>query len=138
VLYFDLDTVLTGPLAPLAAYQGGFALLAAADFDAEEGNADGYNSSVMLWDAGEGGDGPLRSLHDSLTPEVFQCLMRWDHWIEMVVPQATALQAKFPGMFVDFKRACGKDGPPAGAAVVCFPRSPKPHEVDAAWIRCSW
>ena len=60
-------------------------MLAAADFDAEEGNADGYNSSVMLWDAGEGGDGPLRSLHDSLTPEVFQCLMRWDHWIEMVV-----------------------------------------------------
>ena len=35
---------------------GGFALLAAADFNAEEGVADGFNSSVMLWDAG-GGEG---------------------------------------------------------------------------------
>ena len=34
---------------------GGFALLAAADFNAEEGVADGFNSSVMLWDAGGGG-----------------------------------------------------------------------------------
>ena len=72
---------------------GGFALLAAADFNAEEGVADGFNSSVMLWDAGGGGGGggesegggPLRSLHDSLTAGVFKCLMRWDHWVEMVV-----------------------------------------------------
>ena len=78
--------VLTGSLAPLATYRGGFALLAAAGFRAEEGNADGYNSSVMLWDAGDGdaGDGgaaALRALHDGLTPDVFRCLMRWDHWI---------------------------------------------------------
>ena len=67
---------------------GGFALLAAADFNAEEGVADGFNSSVMLWNAGDGGGGgggPLRSLHDSLTAGVFKCLMRWDHWVEMLV-----------------------------------------------------
>ena len=66
---------------------GGFALLAAADFSAEENVADGFNSSVMLWDAGGGGGdaSPLRWLHDSLTVGVFRCLMRWDHWVEMVV-----------------------------------------------------
>ena len=91
------------------------------------------------------------------------------------VPHATTLQGRFPGMFVDFKGACARDGPPAAAAVrpasrahtqpcvhthctasctcadpwrhtarllvpqvVCFPRSPKPHEVDADWIRLNW
>ena len=32
-----------------------FATLAAAYFQAEEGVADGFNSSAMLWDAGGGG-----------------------------------------------------------------------------------
>ena len=138
ILYLDLDTVLSGSLVPLAAYNGGFALLAAADFNAEEGNTDGYNSSVMLWDAGGGSDAPLRQLHDAIAPEVFRCLMRWDHWVEMVVPRATLLQRELPGLCVDYKSACAESGPPAGAAVVCFPRAPKPHEVEADWVREHW
>ena len=142
VLYLDLDTVIVGPLSPLLAYTGAFATLAAAYFQAEEGVADGFNSSAMLWDAGGGGlfasrASPLAPLHDALSPSVFRCLMRWDHWVEMVAPGAHVLQELFPGLFVDFRGDC-KDGPPAGAAVVCFPRYPKPHEASAEWIDANW
>ena len=142
VLYLDLDTVIVGPLTPLLAYTGAFATLAAAYFQAEEGVADGFNSSAMLWDAGGGGlfasrASPLAPLHDALSPSVFRCLMRWDHWVEMVAPGAHVLQELFPGLFVDFRGDC-KDGPPAGAAVVCFPRYPKPHEASADWIDANW
>ena len=141
VLYLDLDTVIVGPLSPLLAYTGAFATLAAAYFQAEEGVADGFNSSAMLWDAGGGGlfasrASPLAPLHDALSPSVFRCLMRWDHWVEMVAPGAHVLQELFPGLFVDFRGDC-KNGPPAGAAVVCFPR-PKPHEASAEWIDANW
>lgn len=54
----------------------------------------------MLWDAraiddgaGEGvAEGSLSSLYNSLTDSVPRCLMRWDHWVEMVVPQAHLIQ----------------------------------------------
>jgi len=207
---------------------GGFALLAAADFNAEEGVADGFNSSVMLWDAGGGGEGdgsggrggggPLRSLHDSLTAGVFKCLMRWDHWVEMVVrfigrpspppcipppcippqparpvPQPCThgrpplTPPRGPSFFARRRcprprlckvgsqacsstsrvhargtahlpqprcappcmhthciasRTCADPWPHTARLlvpqVVCFPRSPKPHEVDADWIRHNW
>ena len=117
MLYLDLDTVIVGPLSPLLAYTGAFATLAAAYFQAEEGVADGFNSSAMLWDAGGGGlfasrASPLAPLHDALSPSVFRCLMRWDHWVEMVAPGAHVLQELFPGLFVDFRGDCAER--PAG------------------------
>ena len=66
--------------------------------------------------------------------------MRWDHWLEMVVPNARILQEDLPTLFVDYRKDCVPDGPPAGAAVVCFPRSPKPHEVvdSVPWVKRHW
>ena len=65
--------------------------------------------------------------------------MRWDHWVEMVVPRAELLQDSYPGLFVDFRTHCkGEAGPPDGAACVCFPRFPKPHEVEESWIDAHW
>ncbi len=85
--------MIVGSLAPLvASWRGGFATLSAAGFEAEEGIADGYNSSAMMWDSSSSDLGGLDALHDALTPEVFRCLMRWDHWLEMVVPDARVLQ----------------------------------------------
>ena len=144
VLYLDLDTVIVGRLDALRGYTGRFATLSTRGFDAEEGFVDGYNTSAMLWDASEAGGadaaraGSLRSLHDALRPEVFTCLMRWDHWVEMVAPGAHLLQDLFPGVFVDFRTHCRELGPPASAAVVCFPRYPKPHEASAEWIDAHW
>ena len=120
-------------------------------FGAEEGFSDGYNTSVMLWDAGRqgssgdgsgagggGGGGELSSLHEALCEAVPACLMRWDHWVEMVVPQAHLLQSLFPGVLVDYRTSCASSGPPATAALVTFPRYPKPHEVDTPWISEHW
>eukprot|EP00966_Prymnesium_polylepis_P295554 6825520-Prymnesium_polylepis.1 len=65
--------------------------------------------------------------------------MRWDHWVEMVVPAAHLLQVLHPGLLVDFRTDCAAAGtPPTGAALVAFPRYPKPHEVEAAWIAEHW
>ena len=65
--------------------------------------------------------------------------MRWDHWLEMVVPTAHLVQDAFPGLVVDYRQACaGRARPPAGAAVVCFPRSPKPHEAPEQWVARHW
>ena len=94
VLFLDLDTVLVGPIDALARYRGPLALLSSAGFSAEEGNADGYNTSAMLWDAGGAESSSLSALHDALCAEVFGCLMRWDHWVEMVVPRAHLLQVR--------------------------------------------
>ena len=111
-----------------------------AGFEAEEGFADGYNTSAILWEAGGAAGAALAVLHDALRPEVFECLMRWDHWVEMVVPSAHLLQDMHPELFVDYRQACrGRAAPPPRAAVVCFPRSPKPHEVtELAWVREHW
>jgi len=139
VLYIDLDTVIVGSLRPLLSYRGGFATLNAADFSAEEGVDDGFNSSLILWEAGGEGVGrQLCALHDSLSDAVFRCLMRWDHWLEMVVPTAHTLQQLFPGLFVDYRKHCSAKGPPQGAALVCFPRNPKPHQLQDPWISHHW
>lgn len=147
VLYLDLDTVIVGSLERLRRYRGRFATLSTRGFDAEEGFVDGYNTSAMMWDAdaeeeaAEGGDGgTLQALYTALRREVFSCLMRWDHWVEMVVPRADLLQDAFPDVFVDYRTHCRDRGsPPNGAAVVCFPRYPKPHEAkDVPWIERHW
>ena len=81
----------------------------------------------------------------------------------MIVPEAHLLQDMYPRLVVDYRKDCtggvrtaqrslhGRNstnstatsflrllGVPEGAAVVCFPRSPKPHEVDAEWVRECW
>ncbi|EOD12113.1 hypothetical protein EMIHUDRAFT_213885 [Emiliania huxleyi CCMP1516] len=43
---------------------------------------------------------------------VFRCLMRWDHWLEMVVPTAHLVQDAFPGLV--------------------------PHEAPEQWVARHW
>ena len=52
-------------------------------------------------------------------------------------PVVCCSQDMFPRVFVDYRKDCAR-GVPDGAAVVCFPRSPKPHEVDAEWVSECW
>lgn len=129
-----------GSLDPLLRYTGGFATLSASGFRAEEGVIGGYNSSVMLWQAGGRTETSrrLRALHDALSTHVPRCLMRWDHWVEMVVPRAHLIQRAFPGLVADFCTDCAGGEPPAGAAIVCFPRSPKPHQAQVEWVHRHW
>lgn len=132
--------MIVGAIDPLLRYTGGFATLSASTFHAEEGVTEGYNSSIMLWDAGGGTEASrrLRALHDALSVHVLRCLMRWDHWVEMVVPNAHLIQQAFPGLVADFSRDCAGGEPPLGTAIVCFPRTPKPHQAQVAWVHRHW
>ncbi|KAK7242445.1 hypothetical protein SO694_00159055 [Aureococcus anophagefferens] len=51
VLYVDLDTVVCGPLAGLAAYGGDSVALLGTDDLANENRSGGYNSPLMVWTA---------------------------------------------------------------------------------------
>lgn len=152
LLYIDLDTVITGSLADVAAYRGRFTTLGTGGF-ANEAREGGVNSSVMLWDAGdvELCDAIYGRLV-SLQPHVFGVLHRFDHWLEMVlaVDELPVLQGLYPGQFVEYMADAsgggGRDGGdgstdaevPEGARVVNFPLQPKPHEAAAAWVAREW
>ena len=75
-------------------------------------------------------------------PLVRRFVHRFDHWLEMCVPRADALQALFPGQLVEYVRDCkGAAGPPAGARVVNFPLEPKPHAPEVSsleWVVEHW
>ncbi|CAJ1388214.1 unnamed protein product [Effrenium voratum] len=160
VLFLDLDQVIVGDLGPLAAYEGPFAILA-TDGIACELAAGGYNSSVISFQ----GSPFWRPLFQQLTPSVLRFVHRFDHWLEMMVDGADLWQKLLPGKVVDYTAAFRggvciggdddgafapglEDGaskvsasePPAGCAIVTFPRSPKPHEVVElhGWVQRHW
>ena len=66
--------------------------------------------------------------------------MRFDHFLEMMVKRADFVQDVFPGevcdyMFLKTKSKGAVEMLPSEARVICFPRTPKPHECDDEWIR---
>jgi len=162
VLFLDLDQVILGDLDPLAAYSGPFALLGTEDVACELALG-GYNSSVICWTASPF----FRQLYDCLTPSVLRFVHRFDHWLEMMVEDADRWQSLLPGKILDYttvfrdgvclgcetddnsfavgstseeKEVLNMDDPPAGCAIVTFPRSPKPHEVVELhdWVLKHW
>jgi uncharacterized Rossmann fold enzyme len=130
VLYFDLDTVLTGPLDAIAAYDGEFAIL--RDFYRRTG----LQSSVMAWRAGDM-EGVWRSYVTMNYPDfpggdqgfIERCFdemkYRPDKWQDL-----------YPGLFRSYKREC-VNGPPKGTSVVVFHGHPRPHECDG-WVSDFW
>lgn len=65
--------------------------------------------------------------------------MRFDHFLEMMVHKAHFVQDVFPGEVCDYMFLKTKSESemklPSEARVICFPRSPKPHECDDEWVR---
>lgn len=55
----------------------------------------------------------------------------------MVVQNSEFVQDLFPGKIVDYLAEC-KEILPQEAAIVAFPRDPKPHEVTEGWIPEYW
>lgn len=126
VIFFDLDTVIIGPVDELANYQGRFAQL--EDFYQTTKTASGvmlFRGCHDVWDAYveagmpqdlEGGD-PV--------------------FLERVIPKIDRLQDLYPGMFVSYK-AHAQRAIPTDASVVCFHGFPRPHQVDDQWVRDIW
>ncbi len=120
VLYFDLDTIITGDLDDIAEYRGKSAIL--KDFY----HPQHMNSSVMAWEAGALDHIWLawdRSGRPQFDPRGDQ------RFIEAMQPKADSWQDMLPGQIVSYKVDC-QQGVPKDARVVCFHGRPRPHEID--------
>ena len=127
VIFFDLDTVLVGEIDFLAHFDDEFAIL--RDFN----RPDAFGSGVMVWNGSASND-----VWDEFVRAGCPNLRRGDQvWIQKMRPNAALLQDRFPGKFVSYKND-SREGPPPGASVVCFHGDPRPHEVDAPWMRQHW
>jgi hypothetical protein len=127
VLYFDLDTLIVGPLDALAACDEDFTIL--RDFY----RPDGYGSGVMLWRSGAC-DGIWDSYEAAGRPK----LAGGDQiWLERARPHAAMLQDILPDCVVSFKEDC-MPLPPQGASVVAFHGEPKQDNCAEPWVEEIW
>ena len=84
--------VITGNIDEIASYQGPFATLSTDDIFCEM-VADGYNSSVILYE-----QGIAQHLYKTLQynySHLLKFLMRFDHYLEMLVWNADLVQVLF-------------------------------------------
>lgn len=145
ILYFDLDTLITGCIDDFANYGGDFAVI--RPFVRKSG----YASGVMSIAPGFGSQvwslfaaNPARAIR-SCTPPAgtelqFYCgfdssinvfSLGDQRWIETNIPRADYWQDLCPGQLVSFRLHCLSAGtiPPA-ARIVAFHGNPKPHDVE--------
>ncbi len=118
VLFLDLDVIVCGPIEPLINMTG-----IAADW-----LQGGYNSSVMVWDAGEYHD--VWEKYDAGVPDVFHGDQDW-------LTLRGGWKYLPPDWIVSY-RLHATEWPPKGAIVVAFHGEPKPHEITAGWVPEMW
>lgn len=121
VLYLDLDSVIVGPLDPLAAQTGAVYL---KDWGWDK---DVTAGGQLVWDAGEHADlwdgAPLAPKRFADDQDYITARGGWNR-----LP---------PQLCRSYRYHC-KSGPPAGCSVVAFHGSPKPHEVTGGWVAEHW
>lgn len=131
VLYFDLDTVITGWLDDIAAYKGDFAIL--RDYY----RLGGLQSSVMAWEAGKA-DFIWNDWLASGKPEVNGGDQAWIETVtNFICFKPDILQDLFRGDFVSYKVHC-LNGLPLDSKVVVFHGQPRPHEAQDEWVQKIW
>jgi len=95
VFYIDLDMIITGDLGMIAAMPVKTLSTLSTDEIFCENVDGGYNSSVMVF-----GSGSLKILYDTICKyytHLVKYLMRFDHFLEMMVWDATLIQKVLPG-----------------------------------------
>ena len=131
VIYFDLDTVITGALDDIIEYNGDFALL--RDFYHPR-----FAPGMMLWRGGYG-------------HEIWDCYEKagyptdlplgdldWiNNWINENDITPDVIQSLFKKQVGSFKIEARYDIP-KGMRVVCFHGLPRPHEVQNGWVEEVW
>ncbi len=125
IVYFDLDTVITGRLDEIASYDGNLAILR----DWLEPQI--INSSVMAWRSGDYG----HIWHNWLAAGKPDYLGGDQEWIRRNTTDPVILQDVFPGLFVSFKLTSGRI--PDKASVCCFHGIPRPHQAKG-WVPEVW
>lgn len=127
VVFFDLDTLILGPIDDLLKYEGDFAVL--RDFWRQ----DGLGPAVMCWEAGK---------YNWIWEEYEACgKLHFDRgdqeFLESIIENPVILQDQFPDLFCSYKTHCNPY-PPNNAAVVCFHGLPRPHECTQGWVQDCW
>ena len=135
LLYIDLDTVITGNMDAIASYQGPFATLSTRGFENEQEYADGYNSSLMAWDAGFGHE--VAHAFERLGKHIVDLCVSDQDYLEMMILNADLVQDIWPNLVREYKSECTEFVPP-GTAIVTFPLIPKPHSYPSSWIADLW
>ncbi|MFC6760442.1 hypothetical protein ACFQFQ_14595 [Sulfitobacter porphyrae] len=131
-LYLDLDTVITGPLAPLLSDQ----FTMTRDFL----NPNIMNSGVMAW------AGDYSIIWEAMKVNPAGIIEHYDAWPDgrigdqaLIEDVMRAVAMTFnPGLVVSWKRDC-RNGPPAGASAVSFHGRKKQDDLlKHEWIRTAW
>lgn len=138
VLYFDLDTVICGDLAPLADLQIDFGIC--ANFTRAAGHPTWpcrYGSCVMTIGP-ELGEGAWNEFQASAGDTMERIGGYGDQMaIEELIPEAELLQGLLPkDYFVHYRKLT--DVKPEGCALVIFGGSSKPSNCTVPWARDAW
>jgi hypothetical protein len=121
MLYFDLDTVITGDLTRLVEWEG-FGIL-------KDAWLPGYGSGIMKLTGGEG------AVWEKFRPGIMGMLRGDQDWLNVVLPG----QRTFPReWFPLYKADRCFDAPPEGAMAVGFHGFPKVHQISAGWVPAFW
>jgi hypothetical protein len=128
VVYFDLDSVITGSIDPLLDYDGPMALLK----DLYSGN-NKLSTGVMAWNSPvqfltPTDDEKAKILANPKAMDEFHIVgkLKSAKWHVDVVQDIVKLAS--------YKWDCRGKGVPDGTSVVCFHGRPRPHEVG--WKPC--
>lgn len=126
VFFFDLDTIILGPIDHILDYQGRFAIL--RDFY----RPDGYGSGLMSW------HGDHSYIYDKWIGDGQPMPAGGDQEIVEKYVEAELWQDLFPNQIVSYKQNDCERWPPEGSKIVCFHGVPKPHEVKGSWVELMW
>lgn len=102
-----------------------------------EASKDGYNSSIILWRNGFGRliFDYMKRFHTQITNQI----VRFDHYLEYIIKNSQFVQDEFVGKVLDYNTYCkGKDDLPDVAAIIAFPRHPKPNDCKEKWVEKHW
>lgn len=123
-VYFDLDVAITGRLDKLIETPGIIA----------DWHYPSYNSSVMVWDAGDHAEAFTR-----FTPGDIEKPADWPHiWTDQDWLYRLGGWETFPPGWCVSYRSHATKWPPKDAAVVCFHGEPKPQDVKDGWVPKIW
>lgn len=130
VLFLDLDTVITGSLDRIAAYDGEFAMLGPFFANVSAIFA-GNQSGVMAWRGGFGAP-----IWETFEAQGYPEIPGGDQaFINALKLNPDCLQDKFPGAIMSFKAEGGRA--PADESIVCFHGLPRPHQCNG-WVKDYW
>jgi len=133
VIYFDLDTVITGDLVPFTGYTGPRAFL--RDFFRYRENMIG--SGMMLWMGDEMAD-IYREFTKDPEAHMRTFRRRSDEFTKRFMGRGHFIQDLWPGLVVSSKAHC-RTGLPENARVVCMHGRPRMTELEPThWLRQRW